>query len=90
MSADEQREAGGREPASWTVAGYLAALALFAGAIALVWYRGRVGTAAILIALIAAGMGGPHSRLAAATVAISTLCWLAGMIIAVIFEQPIF
>ncbi|MDQ4082179.1 MAG: hypothetical protein M3123_04735, partial [Actinomycetota bacterium] len=64
MSADERREEA-REPASYTVAGYLSAGALFAGVLALIWYPGRVGPAAMLVALIAAAMGGPQRRLAA-------------------------
>jgi hypothetical protein len=90
VSAEERHEIGGREPASWAIAGYMAAAALFASAVALVWYPGRVGPGAMLIALIAAAMGGPHRRLAGAAVAISTVAWFAGMVIAVLFDQPIF
>ena len=90
MSAQERPAAEGREPASWTVAGYLAAASLFVGAIALVWYPGRIGPGAILVALFAAAIGGPHRRLAGVAVAISTLCWLIGMTIAVLYERPIF
>jgi hypothetical protein len=35
-------------------------------------------------------MGGFQSRLASFAVAIATACWLAGMIISVIFERPVF
>lgn len=90
MSVDERRDGDVREPVSWTVAGFLAALAIAVGAISVAWYPGRVGPAAILIALLAAAMGGPHRRLAGAAVAIATACWTGGMIIAVLLEQPIF
>ena len=89
MSVDEQRERGAREPASWTVAGYMAALALFASAVSLVWKPGRVGPGAMLIALIAAAIGGPHRRLAGLAVAAATLCWFAGMVFAILTDQPI-
>jgi hypothetical protein len=79
-----------REPASYTVAGFLAAFALFAAVLALVWYPGRVGTAAILLALVGAAMGGPQRRLAAAAVLVATVCWFAGMLLAVLFERPVF
>ena len=90
MSADERRDGEVREPASWTVGGFLAALAIAVGAISVAWYPGRVGPAAILIALLAAAMGGPHRTLAGAAVAITTVCWVGGMVIAVLLEQPIF
>ena len=90
MSADEHRDTGVREPVSWAVGGFLAALAIFVGAIALVWYPGRIGPSAMLIALLAAAMGGPHRRLAGWAVAASTISWFLGMVIAVVLERPIF
>lgn len=88
MSVDEQH--GGREPASYTVAGFMAAAALFAGVLALVWYPGRIGPGAMLVALIAAAIGGPQRRLAGWAVAVSTVSWLVGMAIAVVLGRPIF
>jgi hypothetical protein len=89
MSTPDGRPLG-REPASSTVAGFLAATALFAGLVALVYYPGRVGPAAIFVALLAAAMGGFQSRLAAWTLAAVTASWFLGMVLAVIFERPIF
>jgi hypothetical protein len=90
VSAGERRESDVREPASYTVAGYMAAAALFAGLLALIWYPGRIGPAAILVALVAAAMGGPKRRLAAFALAAATACWFVGMILAVVFGRPIF
>ena len=90
MSVEERQGSARRDPASYVVAGYLAAAALFASAIALVYYPGRIGPGAMLISLIAAAMGGPHRRLAGAAVAASTVCWLVGMIIAILLDRPIF
>jgi hypothetical protein len=90
VSADERREGDVREPASHTVAGYMAAAALFAGVLAVIWYPGRLGPAAILIALIAAAMGGPQRRLAAIALAVATAGWFVGMVLAIAFERPIF
>jgi hypothetical protein len=90
VGADERREAQAREPVSYTVAGFLAAAALAAGVLALVWYPGRLGTAAILVALVAAAMGGPHRRLAAAALVVATACWFLGMLLAVLLERPVF
>jgi hypothetical protein len=72
------------------VAGYLAALAHFAGPVALVYYPGRVGTAAILVALLAAGIASRPNRLVGTAVVATTVWWFAGMTLAVILERPIF
>jgi len=73
-----------------TIAGYLAAFAILAGVLGLVYYPGRVGPAAILVALIACGLATGQRRLAAGALIIVTLCWIAGMILAVALERPIF
>jgi hypothetical protein len=90
VSVDETRRPADTPPASHYVAGFLAAAAIFAGLVAIVYYPGRVGAGAILVALIAAAMGGFQSRLAAFAVGIATLGWLAGMIVSVAFERPVF
>lgn len=81
-----------REPVSHIVAGFLAAAAIFGAAVALVSHPGRIGTGAMLVSLVAAGLAGDgrERRLAAASVAISTICWFAGMVIAVVLERDIF
>jgi hypothetical protein len=72
------------------VAGFLASAALFAGLIAIVYKPVRIAPAALVVALIAAGIGGRHQRLAAAATAVVTLGWIAGMVICVITERPLF
>ena len=44
----------------------------------------------MLVALVAAGMGGRHHRLAGVAVAASTAAWFFGMVIAVTLERPLF
>ena len=90
MSVDERSELRGRESMADTVAGFLAAAALVTGIVALVWYPGRLGPAAMLVALVAAALGREQRRLAAWALAIATVCWFAGMTIAVVTENPIF
>jgi hypothetical protein len=69
----------------------MATFAIFAGLIALVYYPGRIGPGAMFVALLAAGIGGsPERKLVPAAVAITTLSWFGGMIIAVLLERPIF
>jgi hypothetical protein len=74
---------------SETVAGFLASAALFV-ALAGVAYRPlRLIPFAVLLALIAAGMGGRHARLAAFAVGVCTLCFAAGLAIAVATSNPL-
>jgi hypothetical protein len=69
----------------------MSACAIFAGLVAVVYSPGRIGPGAIFIALLAAIIGGrPGSRLVPFAVVVTTLCWFAGMVIAVVLENPIF
>jgi hypothetical protein len=45
---------------------------------------------ALLLALLAAAIGGRHSRLAAFAVGIGSICFVVGMTIAVMTDNPIF
>jgi hypothetical protein len=89
MAADERRSRAGETTAD-TVAGFLAAIALAAGVISIVWYPGRVGPVAMLVALIAAALSGAQRRFVGIAVFLITLCWLFGMILAVVTDRPIF
>jgi hypothetical protein len=71
------------------VAGFLAACALLVGPIAIAYHPVRLGVASILLALIASGIGGRFSKLAAAALAVAGASLLAGMIIAVITDNAI-
>jgi hypothetical protein len=90
MSADERGETQRSESTADSVAGFLAAVALFAGFLAIVWYPGRLGPAAMLVALVAAVLGDAQRRLAAGALIVVVVCWLVGMITAVATERPIF
>jgi hypothetical protein len=50
----------------------------------------RIGVAAVILALIAAGLGGRHRKLAAAAVAIAGAGWIIGMVVAVVTTKPLF
>jgi hypothetical protein len=45
---------------------------------------------AILLALLAAALGGRHSRLAVLAIGIGGVCFIVGMSIAVLTDNPIF
>lgn len=73
-----------------TVAGYLAAVAIFVGAIAVVYRPIRIAPFAIVIALVAAAMAtGSSTRLTQFAVAFAAVCWFAGMTAAVITGNPL-
>jgi hypothetical protein len=71
------------------VAGFLSAAAIFAGVIALFYYPGRLGPAAIVVSLVAAGMA-PTKRFSGLAVAVAVLGWFFGTIIAVFLDRPLF
>ena len=74
---------------SETVAGFLAALAIFIALIGLAWHPLRLIAPAIIVSLVAAGMGGRHQRLAFAAVMTVAACFFLGMMIAVITSHPL-
>jgi hypothetical protein len=50
----------------------------------------RVGVAAAALALVAAWVGGRHAKLATFAVFFTAVCWVLGMTIAVVYQNPIF
>ena len=89
MSVQESNQ-GSADGVSSYIAGFLAAFAIFAAVGGLVYYPGRVGTAAVVVALVAAAIGGFQRGLAAFAVGFAGLAWFAGMVIAVALERPVF
>lgn len=79
-----------REGSAEGIAGFLAALAIFGGLIAVAQRPVTIGIASLLVALVSAAMaGGRHQRLAAAAVAITGSCWLIGMVVSVLTNRPL-
>jgi hypothetical protein len=72
------------------VAGFLAAFALAAGLLSIIHKPARIGPVALVVALIAVGIGGKYERLATWAVATVSVGWVLGMIIAVITENPVY
>jgi hypothetical protein len=72
------------------VAGLLAASALAAGLLSIAYKPARIGPVALVVALIAVGIGGKNERLATLAVATVSVGWVLGMIIAVITENPVY
>lgn len=86
MSA--QPHAGSRGTDS--IAGLLAALSIFASLIAVAYRPARLIPFALLVALLAAAMGGSHRRLAATAVIVGGVCFFVGMAVAVLTSHPIY
>jgi hypothetical protein len=54
-------------------------------------YRpGRLIPCALLFALLAAAIGGRHSRLAAFAIVVGAVCFVVGMALAVITDNPLY
>jgi hypothetical protein len=78
-----------RTRSSEVVAGYLAALSIFGSVIGLAWHPLRLVAPTIILALVAAGMGGRENRLARYAVFIAALGFFFGMAIAVAGSRPL-
>jgi hypothetical protein len=78
-----------RERPADIVAGFLAALAMVGGLIAVVERPVPVGVLSIFIGFLAAAMAERSERLAAAGVTIASLGFLGGMIVSVITSRPL-
>jgi hypothetical protein len=90
VSADRASvEAEGGGPAE-AIAGLMAAGAMAAGAWALVDRPAVIAPGAIIIALVAAGIGGRHAGLARLAVYVCALWWLLGMTVAIWLGNDLF
>ena len=74
---------------SETVAGFLAAIAIFVSLVGLAWHPIRLILPSLAIALIASGMGSGKGRLQFAAVLICGVCLFLGMTIAVALDKPL-
>ncbi len=72
-----------------TVAGFLAAAAIFVSLAGVVYRPLRLIPFAILLSLIAAGIGGRSERLATYAVSVSAACFAIGLAVAVITSHPL-
>ena len=79
----------GEKRTAETVAGFLAAIAIFVSLVGLAWHPLRLILPSLAIALVAAGMGAGKGRLQFAAVLISAVCLFFGLTIAVAFSKPL-
>ena len=71
-------------------AGFLATLSIVGSALALVYRPVRVVPFALLLALIAAGMAPPRSRLPLIAVLVGAICFIVGMTIQTLAKNPLY
>jgi hypothetical protein len=88
VSVTPQAESSHR--AGEAIAGLLASLSIFASCVGIAYRPARLIPAAILLALLATGLGGRHSRLATLAIAIGGVCFVVGMAVAVLTDNPIY
>jgi hypothetical protein len=72
-----------------TVAGFIAAVAIFVSLIGVVYRPLRLIPFAILLALLATAIGGRHLRLATIAVVVGGVCLVVGLAMAVITSNPL-
>lgn len=78
-----------RSTAAETVAGFLAALAMFSAAIGVFYKPVRLILPAILLALIATGIGGRFARLSRTAVIVCVICFPLAMTVAVVTRHSL-
>jgi hypothetical protein len=72
-----------------TIAGFIAAAAIFAAATGTVYRPLRLIPFAVLLSLIAVGIGGRSAKLATYALFICAGCFVIGMTVAVITSHPL-
>jgi len=79
-----------RDRPAETIAGILAAVSIVASLLSLTYRPIRLDPFAIIVACVAAGIGGRHARLAAVAVATSAVCFVVALVIAVWTSHPLY
>jgi hypothetical protein len=79
-----------RSPGVETVAGLLAAAALFLGALELVYRPFRLAPVALILVLISTVMTRRHQRLASVAIAVIGVCFVVGASLQVITHHPLY
>jgi len=79
-----------RSGSAESVAGFLSAIAIFGGLVAIAQRPVTIGLFSLFVGLVASAMAsGRHRNLAGAAVAIASISWLLGMIVCVITNRPL-
>jgi hypothetical protein len=68
----------------------VASLSILASLLAVAYRPGRLVPFALLLALLAAAIGGRHRRLAGLAIAVGGVCFVLGMALAVLTDHPLY
>jgi hypothetical protein len=79
-----------RSPGVENVAGLLAAVALFLGALELVYRPFRLAPVALILVLISTVMTRRHQRLTSVAIAVIGVCFVVGASLQVIAHHPLY
>jgi hypothetical protein len=79
-----------RERPAEAIAGFLAAAAIFVSLMGVAYRPARLVPVGILMALVAAGIGGRSARLAVFAVAVGSVSFAVGMALAVLAGHPLY
>ncbi|MBA3244751.1 MAG: hypothetical protein H0T61_06185 [Actinobacteria bacterium] len=90
MSTIPEASESRRHEAREAVAGLLATAAIFTSLLGVAYRPVRLIPVAVVLALVAARMTTRYSRLAGFAIAAVVVCWILGMAIAVITENPLY
>ena len=85
--ADAARE--GKQSTTETLAGFLAAASIFASLVALAYHPVPLSVASALLALVASGISTRNKTLCAIAVLLSAVCFVAGLVIAIVTNNPL-
>ncbi|MDX6516386.1 MAG: hypothetical protein QOH73_2052 [Gaiellaceae bacterium] len=72
------------------LAGFMAAAAIFLALMGLAYRPVRMTALAALLALVATGIGGRNTRLAAIALFVAGACWMVGLAIAILSGHPLY
>ena len=72
------------------VAGFLAVVAIAAALFSLAYRPVRVDVFAVILSFVSAGMADRNRLLAAIAVATSAVCFILGLLIAILADKPLF
>ena len=72
------------------VAGFLSVISIAGSVLAIFWDPLRVSPFAVLLALIAVGMAPKGARLPLLAVVVGSICFIAGLTIAVTTKNPLY
>jgi hypothetical protein len=89
VSQAEPHEAHPHRPLADPLSGLFAAMALFFSLLALAYHPLTVSVVAFALGLVAVLMSPRHEKLAGIALGVAGLCFVAGMVIAVLTEKPL-